>query len=306
MKINAKKFTARMLVVSVSLIATAALAQAMLPAPIPVVHVGLNHPESVFYDAQSDAYLVSNVNGTPLAQDNNGFISRVSPDGKVLDLKWIAGGVGGVTLNSPTGIAVVGTTLYVADVHSIRKFDLKTGKPKGSITIPGTSFLNDLTSDAAGSVYASDMGATYGAKGFEPTGTDAIYKISPAGRVSVLAKGKQLKEPNGVLALPNGKLQVVSFATGSREIYTLDANGVMGEVVKLPGGALDGVIRTNDGHLLVSSWETSSIYTVDAQGNATVLADKLPSIADIGWDSKRDRVMSPIFGESRLVFQDLK
>ena len=304
MKITAKKFAARMLVVSVSLFATAALAEAVLPTPIPVTGVGLAAPESVFYDVQSDVYLVSNVNGTPLAQDNNGYISRVSPDGKVLDLKWIASGVNGVRLNSPTGMAVVGSTLYVADVHSVRKFDLKTGKPRGSITIPGTSFLNDLTSDRAGSVYVSDMGAIYEAKGFEPTGTDAVYKISPAGRVTVLAKGTQLLEPNGLLALPGGKVQVAPF--GSNETYTLDAKGQMSDRVKLPGGALDGVVATDDGRLLVSSWETSSIYAIDAQGSVSVLADKLPSPADIGWDSKRERVMTPILGENRLVFQNLK
>ncbi|MFB9991948.1 SMP-30/gluconolactonase/LRE family protein [Deinococcus oregonensis] len=299
-----KKLAIQMLVVSGSLIATAALAQARLPAPVPVANVGLAAPESVLYDAQSDQYLVSNVNGTPLAQDNNGYISRVSPEGKVLDLKWIQSGVGGVTLNSPTGMTVVGNILYVADVHSIRKFDLKTGKPRGNITVPGTSFLNDLTSDAAGTVYASDMGAVYGAQGFEPAGTDAVYKISRSGRVSVLARGTHLKEPNGVLALPSGKIQTVSFA--SNEIYTLDAAGQIGDVVKLPGGALDGVVSTNDGRLLVSSWETSSIYAVDAQGSASVLAGKLPSPADIGWDSKRERVMTPILSENRLVFQNLK
>ncbi len=33
---------------------------------------GLSTPESVLYDAENDVYLVSNINDTPLAKDNNG------------------------------------------------------------------------------------------------------------------------------------------------------------------------------------------------------------------------------------------
>ena len=42
-------------------------------------------------DAVDIATQVSNRNGGPGDMDDNGFISRVSPDGRVLDLKWIDG-----------------------------------------------------------------------------------------------------------------------------------------------------------------------------------------------------------------------
>ena len=41
-------------------------------------NVGFATPESVLYDAQRDIYLVTNINGSPLAADGNGFISRVN------------------------------------------------------------------------------------------------------------------------------------------------------------------------------------------------------------------------------------
>ncbi|SMB92150.1 SMP-30/gluconolactonase/LRE family protein [Deinococcus hopiensis] len=287
-----------------SLIGSLTLTSAALPPPVGVRNLGLAAPESVFYDAGNDVYLVSNVNGDPFALDGNGFISRFSGNGKLLDLKWIAGGKGGVILDSPKGMTAVGNTLYVSDVHTVRKFDLKTGRPRGAVTIAGTSFLNDLTVDRAGAVYVSDMGVKAGAQGFAPTGTDAVYRISPADHVDVLAKGTFLKQPNGLLALPNGKIEVVPFA--SNEVYTLDARGRRGDVVKLPGGALDGVVAAKDGRLLVSSWETSSIYAVDDGHRVSVLADHLPSPADIGLDTKRDRLLVPIINENRLVFQPLK
>src|SRR5437879_8959584 len=42
---------------------------------------GFKTPESVKYDAQLDLYFVTNINGHPSVKDNNGFISRVRPDG---------------------------------------------------------------------------------------------------------------------------------------------------------------------------------------------------------------------------------
>jgi hypothetical protein len=56
---------------------------------IRVADVGLSTPESVLHDAVADVYLVSNINGSPLGKDGNGFISRLAPDGSLLELKWI-------------------------------------------------------------------------------------------------------------------------------------------------------------------------------------------------------------------------
>ena len=100
---------------------TAAPAAAVaVPTPPPppaatkviVVEVFLT-PESVLHDPAQDIYFVSNINGSPTAKDNNGFISRVRPDGAVENLKFIEGGHGGVTLNAPKGLAIRGDTLWV-------------------------------------------------------------------------------------------------------------------------------------------------------------------------------------------------
>lgn len=72
------------------------------PAPVPSLHdAGFNAPESVLYDATSDVYLVSNINGGPGAVDDNGYISRVAPDGSKVEAKWIEAGKNGVKLHAP-------------------------------------------------------------------------------------------------------------------------------------------------------------------------------------------------------------
>ncbi len=76
--------------------------------------VGFLTPESVLDDSAQDIYFVSNINGSPLTKDNNGFISRLRPDGAIEVLKFIEGGRGGVTLNAPKGLAVLSRSLPTA------------------------------------------------------------------------------------------------------------------------------------------------------------------------------------------------
>ena len=90
--------------VSATLGFAAVLAASASAADLPVkVISGFVSPESVIHDVDTDEYLVSNVGGPPVVV-NHGFISRVSPDGTILDLRWIQDGVNGVTLHGPKGL----------------------------------------------------------------------------------------------------------------------------------------------------------------------------------------------------------
>ncbi len=48
---------------------------------------GFNNPESVVYDASSDILFVSNVNGSGVEKDGNGYISKILLDGTILRQK---------------------------------------------------------------------------------------------------------------------------------------------------------------------------------------------------------------------------
>ena len=155
---------------------------------------GFQTPESVFYDAKNDVYIVSNINGGPSAADNNGFISRVSTDGSKVELKWIEAGKKGVKLDAPKGLTAVGDVLYVADLTRVRTFDLSTGKPKGEIALKDATFANDLAADPDGTVYASDSGIKIDASGVTPTKSDAIYAIRK-GKAVKIALGRRPRAP---------------------------------------------------------------------------------------------------------------
>src|SRR5467141_412395 len=96
---------------------------------------GFSTPESVLHDSTQDIYFVSNINGSPTAKDNNGFISRVRPDGAIENLKFIEGGRAGVTLNAPKGMALRGDTLWLADIDAVRAFNAKTGAARDSVSM---------------------------------------------------------------------------------------------------------------------------------------------------------------------------
>ncbi|MDQ7089022.1 MAG: hypothetical protein Q9Q13_14705 [Acidobacteriota bacterium] len=111
---------------------------------------GLSTPESVLWDPRADVYLVSNIVGSPSDEDGDAFIARVSPDGKVAALRWIDSRGAGVRLDAPKGMALVGDSLWVADIHSVRRFDRVSGAPQGSVPIADSVFLNDLCPDGRG------------------------------------------------------------------------------------------------------------------------------------------------------------
>jgi sugar lactone lactonase YvrE len=140
---------------------------------------GFSTPESVLYDAETDTYLVSSINGSPRAKDNNGYLSELSPDGKIVTAKLVEGGQKGVTLNAPKGLTISKEVLYVADLDTVRMFDRKTGAAKGEVKVAGATFVNDVFAAADGKVYVTDSGLKGGKDGFEPSGTDGVYVIEP-------------------------------------------------------------------------------------------------------------------------------
>lgn len=263
---------------------------------ITVADVGLQTPESVLHDTEADVYLVSNINGAPTAEDGNGFIARVAPDGAVAALKWIDGQRDGITLNAPKGMAIRGDTLYVTDITAVRAFHRVSGEPLGSWTVPGSTFLNDLAIGPDGTLYVSDSGLN---PDFSSSGTDAVYRFEDGEPVAVV-EGAELGGPNGLAVMGD---QVVMVTFGAPAIKTAPVGGGEATVLaELPGGQLDGVVVLDDGSMLVSSWETSSVYHVPAmaEGEVTTVVDGVPSPADIGWDADRHRVLIPIFQENRL------
>jgi hypothetical protein len=133
----------------------------------------------------------TNIDGKPDQQDQNGFISKVSPlNGSIIELNWIKG------LNVPRGMAVYDNSnsskLYVSDITDLVAIDIESGKIINRFNAPGSAFLNDAVSDDQGNIYVSD------------TVTNTIYKQDANAKDSnntslqVWLQSPQLEGPNGL------------------------------------------------------------------------------------------------------------
>lgn len=263
---------------------------------------GFEGPESVKYDPELDVWYVSNLNGTPLARDGNGYLSRLRSDGSVDSLKWVVSGANGVTLDAPKGLALQGDTLWVADITNVRGINRRTGAPVASIAVKGSKFLNDIAVGPDG-LYVTDTGVEGTAKGVEHTGPDRIYRIAPDRSVSVAVDSDSLTGPNGIAWDAAGnRFIVVPFAGNIIRAWTPGSKTTT--ALGPTKGQLDGVELLGGNRLLVTSWTDSSLFVFD-NGTITPVANGLPSPADIGLDSKRQRVAIPLLLENRVEFRAL-
>lgn len=255
--------------------------------------VGFQGPESALYDESADAYLVSNINGEPTAEDGDGFISRVSPDGSVSELRWIDGAAEGVTLNAPKGMAIVGDSLYVADIDCVRVFNRSSGEPVEAFCIDGATFLNDITADENQTLYVTDTGNEEDAPG-------AVHRLRRNGARAELASGPQLGGPNGITISPRGILVV---STGTGEIYRLSADGQKTPVAPASERRLDGIVFLPDERFYFSSWGDSAVYEVATDGSVSRVVEGVAGPADMGFDSQRNRLLIPLLPGNALLLR---
>jgi sugar lactone lactonase YvrE len=250
---------------------------------------GFTGPEAVRYDPDQDVYFVSNWGkGDPGAKDNNGFISRMRPDGTVDRLRFIAGGAGGATLHSPRGMTIVGDTLWAVEPDAVRAFNRRTGAPLATVDFSAfkLGFLNDI---AAGpdALYVTD------------TGTDHIYRIA-GGKATVALRDSALGNPNGITWDASGRRFIVVPWAGDSVIRAWTVgNRTLVDIGRTGGTKLDGVEILSGDRLLVASQSDSSLHLfTGGTGRPIIRTGGAP--ADIAVDTKRNRVAVP-FVDRNLV-----
>jgi hypothetical protein len=306
--------------------APAELSPVLSEAPSPPILLqaaGFLSPQAALHDPESDVYLVSNSNGGPGDADGNGFISRVSPDGSLLALKWIDGAAG-AGLDAPKGMALGGDKLYVADINVVRSFDRKSGEPLGKVAIANARYLVDLAFAPDGTLYVSDTGlakAKGKGKELQKPGADAIYALDASGTSRVFARGAELGQPTGLLADATG----LWVANLSGELFRMSAQGKRFPGARLPGAGLQGMVETEAGSLVLACAETSTIYlgkrrpiatsSPSAEGDPPAvpappavfepLITELSSPGRIGYDRKRRQLLVPLVKEDSLYIQEI-
>src|SRR5690606_35170932 len=129
-------------------------------AVIEIADAGFASPESVLHDTIADVYYVSNINGSPLGEDDNAFISRVTPDGQAEELKWIdgAGADAAITRNAPKGMVIGGDSVLVVDIECMRILNGVTCMRAKEVCNEVASMLSDIAVGPEGSIFVTASG----------------------------------------------------------------------------------------------------------------------------------------------------
>ncbi|MER8975927.1 MULTISPECIES: ATP/GTP-binding protein [unclassified Mesorhizobium] len=251
---------------------------------------GLEQPESALFDAAGQHVIVSNIVGNPGEADGNGYLSVLSIDGKMVTQHWTDG------MDAPKGMAIAGGKLYVADITHVRVVDLASGKLTSTIDVPNAVFLNDVTADASGKIYVTDMLA------------DTIYRID-GDRPELFVRDAALASPNGIFA-DGGRLIVASWGKGIKpDFSTAEPGGLLSvdlatkAVSPLPGAEkfanLDGVVAIG-GSIYATAYMTGTLYRYKAGGTPQAVATFKPGSADIGTDGK-STIFVPLMNDGEIA-----
>lgn len=260
---------------------------------------GFNTPESVKYDADLDVYFVSNINGNPSNKDGNGYIARVKPDsaGASVVVDTLArGGRNGVTLHAPKGMAIVGDTLWVADIDAVRGFNKRTGQAIRSVNLASmqATFLNDIAVGPGNAIFITDTGIRFAADGsMGPPGKQRIFRFKAGEPTTVALEGDSLGNPNGI-AWDGTRDTFIVGPFGAQSIMTWNSGDAVTRPLASGPGQYDGVEVLSDGRILVSSWADSSVHLVEGNRMRKLIAG-VPAPADIGYDTRRNRLLVPLF-----------
>lgn len=244
----------------------------------------LKTPESVFFDITDNVLYVSNINGEPLNKDNNGFISKISTEGKIVELKWVE------KLNAPKGMGILERKLYVTDIDEVVEIDIKTGKILKKYKADGAKFLNDIAIGSDGVIYISD------------SGSEAIYSIKD-GEISLWLRSEKIKNVNGLWAekerlLAGTSDDVVAINYKDKNLKNFVSNT----------GSIDGLVSFDASGYIISDWQ-GNVHLIYPGKEKEKLLDTTPNqmnAADIEFIKNKKLLLVPTFGDNRVIAYSVK
>lgn len=239
-------------------------------------------PESVLYDPSRDVLYVANMNRTEEG-DDTGYISKLSTDGKVIDLHWIT------ELNEPRGMGLYDGFLFATDMDRLLVIDVDKGEVKQMVPVEGAVFLNDLAITEDGNIYFSDSRAN---------------KVQTYHEGEVADWIPDLEGPNG---LYNEDDHMIVGAQGPGEVRRVSKETGEYEVMAT-GIRADGIEYTGiDNYYIVSEW-SGRIHVIGNDTIQTLLDTEEQEIntADLGYHIKNKVVYVPTFFDNRIVAYKLE
>ena len=247
---------------------------------------GLVVPECIAYDENNNILFVSNIGSkSPGLEDGKGFISKISLDGKIINLKWVEG------LNAPKGMTVFHNYLYVADINKLVQIDIELGIIVQSIPVREALFINDVVADNLGFIYATD------------TKSKLIYKFME-NSYKVLSSDSSFLGPNGII-VDNDFL----IAGAGNKLVKINPNsGDVNDLI-LNTGQVDGLAKLDDTTYLISEWK-GKIYLAFTNKEKELILDTSPienmKTADFYYHPELQQIFIPTFFNNSVVCYQFK
>lgn len=230
-------------------------------------------PESVLYDPATKLLYVACINENPWQKDGNGYITKLSTEGKIINSKWATG------LSAPKGMGISQGKLYVTNIDEVVEIDLSNGAVVNRFTHPRAINLNDIAVTGNGNVYISDS------KG------DCLFQIKN-NKLEILSDSPEVKASNGLylekgLLLLGQQNRIAAFDLLSLKVSALIENT----------GSIDGIEAIGHNTYLISDW-MGHIYEVEPGKEKKLLLDTTPikkNAADIGFNRSENILYVPTF-----------
>ncbi|MDZ7819519.1 MAG: hypothetical protein U5K55_13350 [Aliarcobacter sp.] len=279
--------------IALSLITTAILGLAST-----VTIEGFSSPESTIVN-KKDLY-VSNVGKElkPTLKDGDGFISKLDVNGNIKELHFIDG------LDAPKGMGIVGNTLFVADINTLRGFDLSTKKEVFNIVFEGVNFLNDITVKDSNTLFigASDTSSIY-----EVNISNKSYK-----KFIDFTVANGLFYEDGILYAAELGSSTQNMFDGKGKLYKIDLkdNNKLTQLGTFEG-VLDGVHKVGN-KVYVSDWGNAKktgiirVYDLETKKESVFETELFMGAADFWIDEKSKKVFMPQMIGGKVTIFDLK
>lgn len=266
--------------------------------------------ESCVYDPDREMILAMNRGAAPKDKLNDGFVSFVDQAGTVATERWTGESGEAPLLNQPYGSAIAGGTLYVADRNGgtsksdptravLRMYDLATGAVKGEVEVDSPG-LNDIAVAADGTIFATQTSA-----GGKKNGPDTwkVFRVTPAGEVSVLIEGEPLNQPNGIEMDGDGNIVVVNLGDAGVLTFSPEGELVKTEEAAQPGS--DGLVIMPDGTKYVNSLRQGGVTRIAPDGTTELIATGIPGSASMCFHSGSNQLVIPMGQNNALAFVPL-
>jgi hypothetical protein len=231
--------------------------------------------ESAVYHAGTNALYVSCMGKHDDVKDGDGFIAKLSLDGKIEKLKWIP------NLNCPKGMAIKDNTIYVTDIDEVVSIDVYTGSVQKEKL--GAHF-NDIDVAPNGDLYLSEGQAAQ------------VVKVHNH-KAEVYYAGAETRSLNGVHVYDQG----IMFTGNMGNIYGISEEKKISILADSCFQA-DGIEKYGKGYFC-SSWK-GRVYYFSPGGNTTKLIDteniKLQA-GDIEVVEKKNLLVCPTLFNNKVI-----